>query len=289
MVQQYVWIGIAIGVFIAGLGVGFALFSNSEQTETPFSNKMMFNNMMGQNNQAMSWMMEDPHLRQQMFQQMIENPEQMREWMANDPSHVEQMLEIMKENHMFMSQMMSTMMNDPDLRFQMMGHMAENPDALQEMMDMWSSGNMMGSSMMNSGMMNQQLQGQSEIKQSETTYVKMIDGVQVVTINAKEFKFIPSELNISAGKTKFVLINDGVAEHELVVYEVSKKDIIEKAEIAEDEETIEQNILFEIEEVHGGESGESEILDLTKGSYVIACHVPGHYNAGMKGTLNILE
>ena len=60
-----------------------------------------------------------------------------------------------------------------------------------------------------------------------------------------------------------------------------------KGEIDEDEETIEQNILFEIEEVHGGESGESEVMDLTKGSYVIGCLIPGHYEAGMKGTLLI--
>jgi len=122
-----------------------------------------------------------------------------------------------------------------------------------------------------------------------TSYVEMVDGVQVVTIVAEEFKFIPSELNISSGKTKFVLINNGVGEHEFVVYDASKQDILEKAELAEDEETIEENILFEIEEVHGGESGESEVMDLTKRSYVIGCLVPGHFDAGMKGTLEIAE
>jgi uncharacterized cupredoxin-like copper-binding protein len=108
-----------------------------------------------------------------------------------------------------------------------------------------------------------------------------------VTINAKEFKFTPFEININAGKTKFVLINNGVGEHELVVFEASEQDMIIQAEIDEDEETIEQNILFEIEEVHGGESGESEVMDLTKGSYVIGCLIPGHYDAGMTGTLII--
>lgn len=121
----------------------------------------------------------------------------------------------------------------------------------------------------------------------EASYVEMVDGVQVVTIHAKEFKFIPSELHIKPGNTKVVLVNDGVGEHELVVYEKSKKDIIEKAELEEDEQTIEQNILFEIEEVHGGESGESEIMSLDEGVYVIACHVPGHFDAGMSGTLEI--
>jgi len=159
----------------------------------------------------------------------------------------------------------------------------------QQLFDQMMSNNpKMSQQWMDSGMMSQQMQGQNESTQTETTsYVKMVDGVQVVTINAKEFKFIPSELNINAVKTKFILINDGVSEHELVVYESSKQDILEKAEIAEDEETIEENILFEIEEVHSGESGESKVMDLTKGSYAIGCLIPGHYDAGMKGTLII--
>jgi len=55
----------------------------------------------------------------------------------------------MKEDHMFMSKMMSSMMNDPDLRLQMMGHMSENPEAFKEMMSMMGS-NMTGH--MGSGM-----------------------------------------------------------------------------------------------------------------------------------------
>ena len=117
--------------------------------------------------------------------------------------------------------------------------------------------------------------------------VEIIDGVQVVTITAKEFQFIPSEIKVNSGNTKFVLVNNGIGEHELVVYEASKHNIIEKAELAEDEETIENNILFEIEEVQARESGESYVMNLTEGSYVIACHVPGHFNAGMKGTLQV--
>jgi hypothetical protein len=35
------------------------------------------------------------------------------------------------------------------------------------------------------------------------------------------------------------LIDDGVGEHELIVFEASKQDIIIQAEIDEDEETIE--------------------------------------------------
>ena len=162
----------------------------------------------------------------------------------------------------------------------------QNQELFNQMM---SNNPKMSQHWMDSGMTGQQMQGQNESTQTETaSYVEMVDGVQVVTVNANEFKFTPSKLNISVGKTKFVLINDGVADHELVVYEASKKDMIEKAEIAEDEETLGKNILFEIDGVHGGKSGESEVMDFTEGSYAIACFVPGHYDAGMKGTLDIV-
>ena len=109
--------------------------------------------------------------------------------------------------------------------------------------------------------------------------------MQIVTVNATEFKFAPSEIHVSAGMTKFVMVNNGVGEHELVVYDISKKEIVDKAEIAEDEETIANNIIFEIDHTPAGQSAESDVIDLKEGSYVVACHVPGHYETGMKGTL----
>lgn len=113
----------------------------------------------------------------------------------------------------------------------------------------------------------------------------MNDGVQIVTINATEFKFTPSDIQIHSGMTKFVVVNNGVGEHELVMYEESKRDIVDKAEKIEDEETIKNNIILEVEEVKPGTSGESEVVDLKEGTYVIGCHIPGHYESGMKGKL----
>ncbi|MCE9652909.1 MAG: cupredoxin domain-containing protein [Nitrosarchaeum sp.] len=148
---------------------------------------------------------------------------------------------------------------------------------------------MMGNNMIGSGMMGQ-MQGQSDDIQTDTmSYVKMVDGIQIVTVHAKDFKFIPSEIHVSAGKTKFVMINDGMAEHEFVVYDASKKEIVDKAEIAEDEETIQANILFEIDHTPGSQSAESNVIDLKVGSYIIGCHVAGHYEVGMKGTLYVEE
>lgn len=129
-----------------------------------------------------------------------------------------------------------------------------------------------------------------ENEKSETVlpyYVKMVGGVQIVTVSATEFKFTPSEIQIHSGMTKFVMVNDGVGEHELVVYDASKKEIVDKAELAEDEETIQKNILFEIDHTPAGQTAESDVMDLKAGSYIVGCHIPGHYEAGMKGTLTI--
>lgn len=145
MVNQYIWIGITIGVFIAGLGIGASIFtSDTDPTTNMIQNRQMFNQMMSQNPQSMGWMMEDPKLREQMFEQMNQNPSYMRNWMVNDPEHLNQMSQIMREDHQFMSNMMATMMNDPELRIQMIGHMSENQEAFQQMMSMMGSGNMMG-------------------------------------------------------------------------------------------------------------------------------------------------
>jgi len=247
------------------------------------------------------------------MQQMMNDPQMMNQWMnimMNDPQAMQQMHDMMMSNPQHMNQMvgpmMDSMMNDPDMQQQMMNMTMNNQQMMnmtmnnqqmmnsmmnnQDMMDMMGSGIMNGNMMTGDNMMGQQIQKQNKDKQTETissSYVQMIDGIQIVTIHAKEFKFIPSEININTGKTKFVMINDGMAEHELVVYDISKKDIVDKAELAEDEVTIEKNILFEIEEVHSGESGETDVLNLPEGSYVMGCHVPGHYEAGMTEIIEI--
>ena len=285
MVSQYVWIAIVVGVFFVGIGTSYAHFANIyNPMSMKFENQELFDQMMS-NNPRMSqqWMdsgMMNPQMMKQLMNDMMDNPQmmkQMHDMMMSNPQHMRQM----------MGPMMDTMMNDPQMQQQMMTMMMNNKAMMNSMMN---NEDMMN--MLNSGMMSQHMQEQNENKQTEdvsSSYVKMIDGVQVVTINAKEFKFIPSEIYISPGKTKFIMVNNGVTEHELVVYDVSKKDIVDKAELAEDEDTIAKNVLFEIDEIHAGESGETNIMNLQAGSYVMGCHIPGHYEAGMKGTLDIEE
>jgi len=314
MLSKALLIAITVGVFFAGLGVGYAVLQSSASV-SPMMNQ-----------QQMQQMMDNPQTMNQWHQQMMQNPQAMNQWMntmMDNPQSMTMWMNSMMNNQQAIQSWNQYMMNNPDMMNQWMGHMMDNPQMNQQMMNtmmgnqqfmygmmtnpqfqqnwmgpwMGNSTNwnhMMGSNWMNQGMMGNNMMGQQIQKQdedkSETTlssYVQMVDGVQIVTINAKEFKFMPSTISINAGKTKFILVNDGLSEHELVVYEDSKKDIVDKAELAEDEATIEKNILFEIEEVHSRESGETEVLILQEGTYVMGCHVPGHYAAGMKGTIEI--
>ncbi|MFB5611655.1 MAG: cupredoxin domain-containing protein [Nitrosopumilaceae archaeon] len=123
MVNQYIWVAIAVGVFFVGIGVSYAIFAN---TYDPVS--MKFQN-------------------QQLFDQMMtNNPKMSAEWMqtmVQDPQHMQQM---------------QTMMQDPQLRQQMMDMMMQNPEMMQammqnqQMMGMMGQGHM-GGMMMGPGMM----------------------------------------------------------------------------------------------------------------------------------------
>ena len=132
MVNQYVWVGIAIGVFIAGLGIGFAI---NQYTVTP--------GMMAQN---MQQMMQNPTQRQQVMNQWMQNPQMMSDWMNN-----------MMSNPQTMQQMHDMMMNDPTHMQKMHEMMTNNPQHMQTMASMMGSGMM--NYMINNTQLSQQVMG----------------------------------------------------------------------------------------------------------------------------------
>jgi len=157
MTSQNVVIGIAVGMFLAGLAFGYIAFMSSTH-----SGNMMINNQ--------QTMMNEPQFNQQMMESLIQDPEAMRIWMQNS-QHAEDMGIMMRENHDFAMQMMNTIIEDPAIRLQMLGHMTENQEAMNQMMGMMDSdmmnnmsGGMMGSGMMNQDMMMQMIQD-PEIKE----------------------------------------------------------------------------------------------------------------------------
>ena len=163
MVNQTLWIGIAVGVFFVGIGVSYAIFSSSyDPNSMKFQNQQLFDQMMSQNPkmtaQWMTTMMEDPQQMQQM-QQLMLDPEfrqqmfQQMNTMMDDPQLQQQMF-----------QQMGIMMNDPQLRQQMIDIMTQNPEMIQAMMQNQQMMGIMGQGMRGPGMM----MGESPIEQHET-------------------------------------------------------------------------------------------------------------------------
>ncbi len=87
MPRQYVWIGLAVGLFFAGLGVSYAIFINTYNPYTMMGNSTMFSQMMGRNpqfsGQYMGYMMQDPTLRNQTYSYMFQNQPFMQGMMQN--------------------------------------------------------------------------------------------------------------------------------------------------------------------------------------------------------------
>ena len=115
MPSQNAWMGITIGVFVAGFFVGgsvFGIFSTTvHQSPLPVETVMLNPQMMN-----------DPEAMQQWHQQMMQNPQAMNQWMnttMNDPQLREQMYDAMLQHNQFMQ----GMMNNPDFQNHWMGYM----------------------------------------------------------------------------------------------------------------------------------------------------------------------
>lgn len=160
MVNQYVWIGIAIGTLVVGIGIGYAVFANTYTPPLMNPNNPQFNQMMNQmmndpktHQQMMTTMMNDPTMRQQMMQD-----QQFMQQMMNDPQFNQQMMQYMGQNQQFMNNMMNSMMSDPNTRQQMMGPMMQNQQFMNDWMNNqqfqqnWMYPHMMQNWMMGPGM-----------------------------------------------------------------------------------------------------------------------------------------
>jgi high-affinity iron transporter len=90
---------------------------------------------------------------------------------------------------------------------------------------------------------------------------------ETVEVAASEYKFDPSTITVPAGTVNFHVTNAGSEEHE---FEIFKGDQV-------------------VDEVEGLVPGLDRTLtvDLEAGDYTFVCKLPGHEEAGMKGTLTV--
>ena len=93
-----------------------------------------------------------------------------------------------------------------------------------------------------------------------------------------DLKFDPATEPVAPGETvSFILINSGTVKHEFQVGP--------EAGVAADK--VDGKTVVEIAEIDGGHVAESTYTFPATGAYAFACHVPGHYEAGMKGTVDL--
>jgi uncharacterized cupredoxin-like copper-binding protein len=115
-------------------------------------------------------------------------------------------------------------------------------------------------------------------------------GAEAVEIKMGEFYFDPSEASAPAGNTTIEAPNDGAVEHELVLFKTDKDpaDLPTEAngEVNEEKLDKEAEEAGEIADVEPGAT-KSESFKLTPGKYVMFCNLPGHYAAGMYGTVTV--
>ena len=90
---------------------------------------------------------------------------------------------------------------------------------------------------------------------------------EIVEVAATEYKFDPSAITVPAGSVSFHVTNSGSEEHEFEVFSG---------------ETV-------VDEIEGLVPGLDRTLTLTldAGDYTFVCKLPGHEEAGMKGTLTV--
>ncbi|MDR7416425.1 MAG: cupredoxin domain-containing protein [Armatimonadota bacterium] len=128
---------------------------------------------------------------------------------------------------------------------------------------------------------------------------------QVVEIQMKEFAFVPSTVTLRAGVPAEVrLVNRSVVEHEFMVYDLGHLHLTgmdpEKMHRELEARSYFRGLPVQVEgkakmvERRGKDlamvtlaPGERVTLRFTprkRGTFEMGCHIPGHYEAGMKGS-----
>jgi uncharacterized cupredoxin-like copper-binding protein len=111
-------------------------------------------------------------------------------------------------------------------------------------------------------------------------------GGETVKIEMGEFYFKPDNVQAGTGVLTIDAPNVGDEPHELVVAKTD--DDPAKLPTGSDGSVEEDSldVVGEVEEVDGGADG-SVTLDLEPGDYAMFCNLPGHYAAGMYGSLTV--
>ncbi|MDF1598066.1 MAG: cupredoxin domain-containing protein [Acidimicrobiia bacterium] len=105
----------------------------------------------------------------------------------------------------------------------------------------------------------------------------------------KDFAFSPTSWEIPAGETITIsMTNEGAVEHEWVLLKPGVT-ISSEADLPDTEEVLLADFVYWEEEVEPGASKSETFTAPAAGEYQIICAIPSHFDAGMEGTLTVVD
>ena len=105
---------------------------------------------------------------------------------------------------------------------------------------------------------------------------------RVVRIDIEHSAFEPGVLEFERGETvRFVVRNDDPIDHELIIGDEAVQDVHERGT-----ETHHGAKPGEIS-IDAGDSAETTYTFDRSGELIFGCHLPGHYDYGMRGTIEV--
>ncbi|MGI8708936.1 MAG: cupredoxin domain-containing protein [Actinomycetota bacterium] len=108
---------------------------------------------------------------------------------------------------------------------------------------------------------------------------------EIAVLMGEQF-FDPDHITVNAGETvRFVFTNEGEVPHEAVIGDMEAQ-MDHEAEMAKHMEEDEGAEPGEVE-VEPGETASLEYTFSDPGTFLIGCHEPGHWDAGMKATIGV--
>lgn len=101
-----------------------------------------------------------------------------------------------------------------------------------------------------------------------------------VRVTLSEYKVEPNKSSIKAQRVTFVATNRGTVEHELELVKWGRS--LGSVKMKENKASFDHDL--EIGEVEGIEPGETKrfTVNVGRGSYVLLCNEPGHYQLGQR-------
>lgn len=108
------------------------------------------------------------------------------------------------------------------------------------------------------------------------------DDVRTVIVEIRHSRFSPDQLTFSRGdRVRFVIRNTDPIDHEFILGDEEVQELHEFGTEAEH-----GTIPGEVTALAGDEASTTYMFD-RRGTLIYGCHLPGHYDYGMRGTVRI--